>query len=375
MNPAQLLVQAEGELPWIEQHLRSLVLQESPTEDKEAVDRAGTLVSTLSDTLGGTTKCHKQNDFGDILDLSFGSKPARILVLGHLDTVWPINTLQTMPWKVENGCFWGPGVLDMKAGIVMLLAAVKILKKGGLEPSIRLLLNSEEEVGSPVSRPITEDLARSAEAVFVLEPAQGLAYKTSRKGVGHYRIDVKGVGSHSGVDFEKGHSAIRELARLVETISDLTDPGQNRTVNCGVIGGGTRSNVVAEHAFCEVDVRITTPSDAAHIDTLLRSLAPTDPACSLTITGGINRPPMERSPGIVCLFRHAQSLASQLGFTLEESTTGGGSDGNFASALGIPTLDGMGAVGGGAHASNEHVEIGHLAVRTALMASMIASLG
>ncbi len=263
MNPADLLVQSEAELPWIEQHLRELVLSESPTDDKAAVDRASALVSSLSSTLGGSAKYHKQKAFGDILELSFGHSPDHLLVLGHIDTVWPMNTLTTMPWKVEDGCFWGPGVLDMKAGIVMLLTAVKLLKNNGLDPSFRLLLNSEEEVGSPVSRPITESLARVAEAVFVLEPAQGLAYKTSRKGVGHYRIDVKGVASHSGVDFEKGHSAIRELARLVEIISDLTDPGQKRTVNCGVIAGGTRSNVVAEHAFCEVDVRITTPSDAA----------------------------------------------------------------------------------------------------------------
>ncbi len=375
MNPRSLLTQAEAQLPWIEQHLRLLVEQESPTEDKHGVDAAGAIVSKLAADLGAHCKFHKQHHFGDILELTFGDVRPKLLVLGHLDTVWPANTLISMPWQSTGTRFHGPGVLDMKAGVIMALAAAKLLKENLLHPAFRILLNSEEEVGSPVSRQITERLALESGAVFVLEPAQGLAYKTARKGVGNYVIQVKGVAAHSGVDFEGGHSAIREIARLIETISNFNDPTRSRTLNCGVIAGGTRSNVVAEHALCEVDVRVSSASDALEVDTLLRTLKVTDPACSLTVSGGPNRPPMERSSGTVRLFDKARSLAAEMGVELEEASTGGGSDGNFTAALGIPTLDGMGAVGAGAHASHEHVLVEHLAPRTALLAAMIASFG
>ncbi|WP_433984408.1 M20/M25/M40 family metallo-hydrolase [Tunturiibacter empetritectus] len=237
-----------------------------------------------------------------------------------------------------------------------------------------LLLNSDEEVGSTISRPITERLARESSAVLVLEPAQGLAYKTARKGVGQYNVQVTGVGAHSGVDFERGHSAVLELAKLVQTISGFTNLDRKLTVNCGVIAGGTRSNVVPSHASAEVDVRIAKASDAAYVDKLFRKLKVSDPHCKLTITGGINRPPMERKPGTIALFKKARTLAAELGFTLEEASTGGGSDGNFTAALGVPTLDGMGAVGDGAHAPHESVIIEHLVPRTALLAAMIASI-
>jgi glutamate carboxypeptidase len=210
--------------------------------------------------------------------------------------------------------------------------------------------------------------------VLVLEPAQGLAYKTARKGVGFYKVEVTGVGAHSGVDFEGGHSAVLELAKLVQTISGFTNLARKLTVNCGVIAGGTRSNVVASQADAEVDVRIAKASDAAYVEKLFRTLKVSDPHCKLTITGGINRPPMERKAGTIALFKKARSLAAELGFTLEEAATGGGSDGNFTAALGVPTLDGMGAVGDGAHAAHESVVIEHLVPRTALLAAMIAGI-
>jgi glutamate carboxypeptidase len=278
-----------------------------------------------------------------------------------------------MPWREADGRLWGPGVLDMKAGVVMALAALRALRQLGVAPPVTLLLNSDEEVGSTVSRPLTERLALQSSAVFVLEPAQGLAYKTARKGVGQYDLHVTGVASHSGVDFARGHSAIREMARLVETVSGFTDLKRGRTVNCGVIRGGTRSNVVAADAWAEVDVRIAKAADAPRVEKLFRSLKVTDPECRLEITGGINRPPMERTPGTVALFRQARSLAAGLGFALDEAATGGGSDGNFTSALGVSTLDGMGAVGDGAHAAHESIVREHLAPRTALLAAMIAT--
>ena len=239
---------------------------------------------------------------------------------------------------------------------------------------VTLLLNSEEEVGSPISRPVTERLALASSAVLVLEPAQGLACKTARKGIANYHLDVTGVAAHSGVDFERGHSAILELARLLQTVSTFTDLALKRTVNPGVISGGTASNVVAAHAHAEVDVRIAKASDAARVDKLFRGLRCADPACTLTVTGGLNRPPMERKPGTVALYKQARSLAAGLGFTLEEAATGGGSDGNFTAALGVPTLDGLGAVGEGAHAAHESVVIEHLLPRTALLAALIATV-
>jgi glutamate carboxypeptidase len=336
------------------------------------------MVELAARNLGARIKRNKQKDFGDVIELRFGpSRSSRkpVLLLGHLDTVWPLGTLKTMPWREADGRYWGPGVLDMKAGVVMALSAISTLRELKLARPVVLLLNSEEEVGSPVSRAITESLALKSEVVFVLEPAQGLAYKTARKGVGQYNVQVTGVGAHSGLDFANGHSAVLELAKLVQTISNFTNLERNLTVNCGVIAGGTRSNVVASQAYAEVDVRIAKASDAAYVEKLFRSLKVSDPHCTLTISGGVNRPPMERKAGTIALFKRARGIAAELGFDLQEASTGGGSDGNFTAALGIPTLDGMGAVGDGAHAAHESVVIEHLVPRTALLAAMIASVG
>ena len=356
--------------------LRELVEVESPSEDKAGVDRAGSLVAGWAEELGAKLKRHKQREFGDVLELRFGpsrSKRGRVLLLSHLDTVWPVGTLARMPWREAEGKLWGPGVLDMKAGVVMALEALEGMRELAQERPVTLLINSEEEIGSPVSRAIAERVALECSAVFVMEPAQGLAYKTARKGVGHWDLAVHGVASHAGVDFERGHSAIREMARLVETVSGFTDLSKGRTVNVGVIGGGTRSNVVAAECRAEVDVRIARVSDAAAVERLFAKLRVADKACRLEVKGGFNRPPMERKPGVVKLFRQARGLAAEMGFVLEEAATGGGSDGNFTAALGVPTLDGMGAVGAGAHADHEHVVAAHLVERTALLAGMIAA--
>jgi glutamate carboxypeptidase len=377
MNPKAVLTLAGTRHEWIRTTLRDLVLQESPSEDSVAVNAVVDLVESLGHNLGGRVRRHKQKAFGDILELRFGPvRSARkpILLLGHLDTVWPLGTLKDMPWREENGRYWGPGVFDMKAGVVIALAAIGILNELKLSRPITLLLNSDEEIGSAVSRPITEKLAATSSAVIVLEPALGLACKTARKGVGQYHVRVTGVAAHSGVDFERGHSAILELAKLIETISSFTDLSIGRTVNCGVIAGGTRSNVIARNACAEVDVRIAKAGDAARVEKLFRSLKVSDPHCKLRITGGLNRPPMERKPGTIALFRQAEKLAAELGFELTEASTGGGSDGNFTAALGIPTLDGMGAVGEGAHAAHEHVVIEHLVPRVALLTAMLADV-
>jgi glutamate carboxypeptidase len=366
----------QSQRPWMINLLQSLVEQESPSDDPASINLANALVAKTALSFGRTAKTHKQKRFGDILELRFGPTRSRqkpLLLLGHLDTVWPLGTLKTMPFREANGRLWGPGVLDMKAGVVMALTALNALHKLNLARPVTLLLNSDEEIGSPVSRAITERVAQRSSAVFVLEPAQGLAYKTARKGVGQYNLQVTGVAAHSGVDFEAGHSAILEMAKLVQTVSNFTDLRKKRTVNCGVLHGGTRSNVVAAEAHAEIDVRIAKASDDARLDKLFRSLKVSDPACRLEITGGINRPPMERTAGTVALFKRARKLAAELGFPLDEAATGGGSDGNFTSALGVPTLDGMGAVGEGAHAVHESIQLEHLVPRTALLAAMIAT--
>ena len=377
MDAKAIFRNVEKKTDWIRDTLHELVQQESPSEDPQAVNAAMSLAEHWAREQGARTKRHKQREFGDVLELHFGpsrSKQKPVLLLGHLDTVWPIGTLKKMPWRETDGRFWGPGVLDMKAGVVMALAALDTLRELKSARPATLLLNSDEEVGSPISRAITERLALESAAVLVLEPAQDLAYKTARKGVGQYRVEVTGVGAHSGVDFEKGHSAVLELAKQIQTISGFTNFSRKLTVNCGVIAGGTRSNVVPSQAWTEVDVRIAKANDAAYVEKLFRSLKVSDPHCKLTISGGINRPPMERKAGTIALFKKARSLAAELGFALEEAATGGGSDGNFTAALGVPTLDGMGAVGDGAHAAHESVLIEHLVPRTALLAAMIASV-
>ena len=359
------------------QLLRQLVEIESPSDDKAAVDHANDLVAGWVEALGGSIKRHRQRAFGDVLELRFGparSKRSRVLLLGHLDTVWPVGTLAKMPWREADGKVFGPGILDMKVGVMMALEAIRILRDLDVQRPVTLLLNSDEEIGSPISRPITEKIAQQCAAVLVLEPAQGLAYKTARKGVGHFDLRVTGVGAHAGVDFEAGHSAIREMARLVETISNFTDPSKGRTLNVGVIAGGTRSNVIAAECTAQVDARIVKASDARTVERLMRSLRVTDPACKLEVTGGVNRPPMERKPGTIALFKQARKLAAEIGLNLQEASTGGGSDGNFTAALGIPTLDGMGAVGAGAHANHEHIVRAHLVERTTLLTAMLAAV-
>jgi glutamate carboxypeptidase len=358
--------------------IREFVRVESPSDDKSAVDACILLAAAHAKALGGRVKLHRQRAFGAVFEARFGPKSKAgsakpTLLLGHLDTVWPLGTLKTMPCRLADGRLWGPGTLDMKAGVAMAFTAIEMLTEAGsLEREIVLLLSPDEEVGSPVSRPVTERLAAECAAVFVLEPAQGLAYKTARKGTGNWRIDIKGIAAHAGVDFEKGSSAIRELAGAVETVSAWTDLKRGLTVSVGLLGGGTKSNVIPAEAWAEVDVRIARKSDGARIARKFAALKPADQRCTLAVTGGINRPPMERTGGTVRLYRQARSLASELGFPLEEASTGGASDGNFTSALGIPTLDGMGAVGEGAHARHESILVEHLAPRTALLAGMLA---
>jgi glutamate carboxypeptidase len=372
-----LLAGARRQQPALLRLIQTLVRAESPSDDKAAVDACGALVTARAVAAGGRVKLHRQRIFGDVIEVRFGRRRKGnrpVLLLGHIDTVWPVGTLKTMPCRMGDGRLWGPGTLDMKAGVAMALTAVEMLAEADLlYREVVLLLNSDEEIGSPVSRPITERLAQDCSSVLVLEPAQGLACKTARKGTGNWRIDIQGVAAHAGVDFEKGASALHELAHVIEKVSGWTDLSRGLTVSVGLAGGGSKTNVIPAQAWAEVDVRIARKTDGPRIERKFASLKAADKRCSLAVTGGINRPPMEGSRGTVALYRQARALAGELGFTLEEASTGGASDGNFTAALGVPTLDGLGAVGEGAHAIHESILLEHLAPRTALLAAMLVS--
>jgi len=363
--------------------IRELVEIESPSDNKAAVDRVAEVVAEKFSRLGGEIRFHRVKNFGSHLQVNFGGSSAKpVLLLGHYDTVYPIGTLATMPCGIAGNKLTGPGVLDMKSGIALMLHAIAALQEwhgskesqpGELLRPVNVLLVSDEEIGSSSSRAITEALAKKAAAVLVLEPTYGRqgAVKTARKGVGDYQIRVSGKASHAGLDFQKGVNAIVELARQIEKISSFTDLKKGLTVNVGIVGGGSRTNVVPAEASAEVDVRIARLKDAAGIDKRMHSLRPFNRKCKLDVTGGINRPPMERTAGVAALYEQAKTVARELGLKLGEAAVGGGSDGNFTAGLGIPTLDGLGGVGDGAHATHEHILISELPRRAALLAGLI----
>ena len=363
--------------------IREFVECESPSDHPPSVNRFVELLAGKCARLG-KVRTFPGGRFGKHLRCEFqlpGGTERRaggILALAHSDTVWPLGTLPQMPFRQKQGRLWGPGVLDMKSGIAFFLFAVEALRELDVAAGRRVVLqvNSDEEVGSESSRPLTEEAARSSAAVLVLEPGTGLAgkIKTARKGVGDYTVTVKGRASHAGVDFQNGASAIVELARQIERISGFTQMDRGITVNPGVIAGGTRTNVVAADARAEVDIRVARLKDAPTLDKKFHGLRPFDKRCTIHVEGGLNRPPMERSAGIRKLFERARWWAKELGVDLEESSTGGGSDGNFTAALGIPTLDGLGGVGEGAHAVNESILIDRIADRTALLAMLLSEL-
>ncbi|MFZ0589787.1 MAG: M20 family metallopeptidase [Bryobacteraceae bacterium] len=358
-----------------------LVRSESPSDAPSSVNRFQDLLADRSKDIA-EAEIFPSSRFGQHLKLRFklsgAKKQGQILGLGHSDTVWPLGSLKDMPFREENGRLWGPGVLDMKAGLAFFIFAVRACHDLNLSVKrpVALLVVSDEEVGSETSRELTEREAAKSAAVLVLEPGTGLAgkLKTARKGVGAYTIRVKGRASHAGVDFSSGANAIVELARQIERVADFTDIRRGITVNPGVIRGGTRSNVVAAEAEAHIDIRVVKPGDVIRLDRKFRALKPYDGRCEVMVEGGLNRPPMERTRQVRALFRKARTLGKELGVKLEESATGGGSDGNFTAALGIPTLDGLGGVGEGAHAPHESIVIDRIADRTALLAGLLAEL-
>lgn len=366
-----------GQRDWLLDFIEALVAIESPSDDPQAVNRCGAELASRLETLGGTVTRVSPATAGDHLRVGFGRGSRQILLLGHFDTVWPVGQLDRMPIRRDGGRLHGPGVFDMKAGIgLATLATRAVMDAGGLaDCQVVMLWTTDEEIGSSTSRALIEAEARRSEAVLVFEPSlPGGALKTSRKGVGQFEMHVRGVSAHAGLDPGKGISAVRELARQIVALDALQDPDRGVTLTVGIIEGGTRVNVVPAEARAVIDARAVTRADADHVERTMKALTPCLAGAQVTVTGGFDRPPLERSAGVIALFEAARNVASEIGQTLEEGSAGGGSDGNFTAALGVPTLDGFGAVGDGAHAIHEHVEIEALVPRAAVIAGLVESL-
>jgi glutamate carboxypeptidase len=376
--PSDLLAWCEARRGWLRENIEALVGRESPSTDKAAVDRCGAELRSRLEALGATVTCIPGGSRGDHLRADVGGKGARVLLLGHFDTVWPVGQLGRMPIREEEGRLYGPGVFDMKAGIGVAMLAIRALGELMVPsaPHVTMLWTTDEEIGGETSRGAIEACARESQAVLVLEPSlPGGAAKTSRKGCGDFELTVHGISAHAGLDPTKGASAIHELAHQIIAITALQDAERGVTLNIGRISGGSRTNVVADIARASIDVRVPTMADAALVERSLGELRPRLSGTRLELEGAVGRPPLERSPGVVRLYELAREVAHQLGQDLKEGAAGGGSDGNFTAALGVPTLDGLGPRGDGAHALHEHVELVDLPWRAAFLAGLLHRLG
>jgi glutamate carboxypeptidase len=359
--------------------LKLLVETESPSHDKAAVDRVGAIIRGEARRLGAQVESLPNEEAGDHVLCRFPSSrgigdggEGGFLLLCHMDTVFPLGTLDQIPYREAEGKIFGPGTLDMKAGIVIALAAIEEAQTPGLNRPVTLLCTSDEEIGSLTSRQHIERLAKESALVLVLEP--GLvdgSLKTWRKGVGEFRVKTKGRAAHAGVDHQQGRNAIEEMAHQVIAIQKLTDYSKQTTLNVGVIKGGTVSNVVPEHAEVQVDVRVMQPGEWQRLESQMKRLTPVLEGTSLEIAGDLNRPPMPFDGTMKATFEKAKSIAAQAGMELTAGGTGGASDANFVAPLGIPVLDGMGAVGEGAHSEREYIFVDSLDKRAKLVAALL----
>lgn len=356
--------------------LKCLVRAESPSADKAAVDACGRVLSDIVQArLGVATHIVDNPKFADHRCFSVGNGAQRTAILGHFDTVWDIGRLTL---RETDGKLYGPGVLDMKGGIIQAIWAVKALVETQQlgDRQIRFILTGDEELSSPSSREFIETEAAQCTQVLVVEPAVDHSWtlKTERKGIGRYDIQIKGRAAHAGNSPEKGVNAVQEMARQIIAIHALNAPELGTTLNVGIAAGGKRANVVADRAQLGIDLRVTSTAEAERLDTTLKGLTPYLDGAELEITGGLVRPPMEHTPKSRALFAKAQAAALALGYAVQQTSVGGGSDGNFTAAIGIPTLDGLGATGAGPHAEHEHVIIEDLPKRAALLAELIKRL-
>lgn len=375
MNPIEtwkLLQTREKELL---EELLVCVRIESPTSDKGAVDRFGEHMAARLLEIGMSIHWKKEPDRGNhLIGRWTGGKEGKkdILLIGHLDTVWKIGTLQTMPVRVEGDRAFGPGIFDMKGGIMIALQALRLIRENQLHTNLTIVLSSDEEEGSESSRSLIQELAGNARCAFVLEPAgPDNAVKTKRRGVGRFHVRVKGRAAHAGVDPAKGVNAIAELAHQVLQIQEWNGSRDGVSAHVGLIQGGTRTNVIPDLAEAIVDARCDTKDDVEWLESKFRSLQPKHPEASVSVSGGMERPPLERTESVLALYREAVEIGSTFNYSLNEYWTGGGSDGNLTAAMGVPTLDGLGVEGDGAHASHEHILIPSLSKRATLLYHLI----
>jgi glutamate carboxypeptidase len=367
---------------WLINLIRELVERETPSRADARLDELARFVADHLRPLADELELIAQPGYGTHLRarFSFGHQDGspRVLVIGHLDTVWPVGTLARLPFRLtDDGCAYGPGVFDMKASVAVIIEALRAITALDLATAhpVTLLLTCDEETGSRTSRPLVEEEARAAAAALVLEPPlPGGTVKTARKGVGDFTLRVTGRAAHAGLDPSTGINAIVELAHQTLRLAALNDFERGTTVSVGVVQGGTASNVIPAEATARVDVRFWTPEDGQRIEQAIRGLRPVIDGARLEISGGINRPPMPRSPQGLALYEHARRLAAELGFELRDGSVGGGSDGNFTAALGVPTLDGLGVDGAGAHADHEHIILSDLPRRAALLTRLLQTI-
>jgi glutamate carboxypeptidase len=362
-------------LDWLVETTAMLARIESPSGNRAALGVCGDAIAALLAESGASVERIESPTAGAHLRASLGSGSRQVLLLGHFDTVWPVGTLETMPVDIRDGRLYGPGTFDMKAGLVIAILAARLAAPRLRDVSLRFLFTTDEEIGSETSRALIEEEARASAAVLVFEPSlPGGVLKTARKGVGSFRLDVHGVSAHAGIAPQDGASAIAELARQILAVDALQAPERGTTINTGVVSGGSRSNVVAERATADIDVRVARASEQARIAQAFAALTAHDPRVRFTWHGGFERPPLERGPHIERLFELARNAGHAIGLDVRQGATGGASDGNFTAALGVPTLDGLGATGDGAHARHEHVEIASLSDRAALAAAILLAL-
>lgn len=376
MTPKEILGYYNGRAEAITDAIRELVDVESPSHDaarsKAIVDRVeaefrGTGIDLEIERISAEGYGHH------LIVRAFPSDAKPILFVGHTDTVHPVGTNEKNPTRVDGDRFYGCGIFDMKANIVVMQEALRYFAESGTRPSrpIKIFLSCDEEVGSHTGRPILEREAADAELALVFEPSAAGQIKTGRKGTGMYKIKAHGKPAHAGLEPEKGASAILELARQIEKLHSFNDPRTGTTVNVCTAKGGTTSNVIPEFAECEVDVRFLTMAEAERMDREIKSLSPYDERVSIEVIGDINRPPMERTEAVVSLFEKARDIAASFDYELGETQVGGASDGNFIAALGVPVLDGLGITGDGAHTLHEHILVSDIATRATLIARLL----
>lgn len=356
--------------------IREIVEIDSPSYDETGSRRVADQVAERFASASDEVKVRSIDaaGYGRHLVIDIRTKIGRpTALLGHLDTVHPPQNRERNPTRMDGDRFYGCGIFDMKANVVVMIEALRYLNENGIDAGpIRIFLSCDEEVGSHSGRPIIESEFADAARCFVFEPSAAGRAKTGRKGTGMYRLTAHGMSSHAGLEPERGANAILEIARRIDEISDLNKPETGTTVNVCTIAGGTTSNVIPDEATCSIDVRFTSMSEAERIDAVLRTITPTDPRVTLELNGGINRPPLERNDGVIELFERAREVSAGIGYDLGETQVGGASDGNFVAAMGIPVLDGLGITGDGAHTLDEHILISDIAPRAALTTMLLA---